>query len=578
MKEKQRTAWKTALQLIQAGLILLWMLLLRDTDSYWSVYVLCAGTALACLWANGRSLEPFPLKEGIYLGCFAAAFAAAVLLANYKLLILLPGIRKLLLAAGLGLGGMAVAWQVLAWSSRKMEQPGVVAESKQPGRFFILCFAVISGVYLVYLFGAAYPGYYTPDSFNSLQQIRSGVYVNNHPYWYTMLIQLLVSLGGCFFDSTNAALAVYSVVQILFLAACMSWSLVTLYQRGCPKWLLAAALAGFACLPYHIAFSVTMWKDIPFSASILLLLTSLYRIMKQVGSKKGNVILYAIGAVGLCLMRTNGLALFFVTTLVMLLVLKKDRKMLLILAVLILVFCWVLTNPVLEALDVGETDFVEILAVPFQQVARVITHGYTLSPEDYEMLNRVFDVELIPQIFMHESVDPIKQTALRQDQRLYLKENLVDYGRLWLRLGVSHPGEYLKAWIELTKGYWNGGYAYEIYSIGGVNADMGITRIQEPNTVMVLFDRYFAWVEGLVPAQPLMSIGLQVWLLFGCLALNARKKREELLLTVPLVVLVLGLWLGTPVFSEFRYAYALFLCMPLLLGVTFFGESLENTQ
>ena len=58
------------------------------------------------------------------------------------------------------------------------------------------------------------------------------------------------------------------------------------------------------------------------------------------------------------------------------------------------------------------------------------------------------------------------------------------------------------------------------------------------------------------------------------------KKREEFLLTVPVMVLLAGLWLGTPVFAEFRYAYPMFLSAPVILGATVFcgGEKAEVRQ
>ena len=70
--------------------------------------------------------------------------------------------------------------------------------------------------------------------------------------------------------------------------------------------------------------------------------------------------------------------------------------------------------------------------------------------------------------------------------------------------------------------------------------------------------------------QPFVSIGLHVWALVVCTLINAMKKREEFLLGIPLLVLVVCLWLGTPVYSEFRYAYPFILGMPLILGVTVF--------
>lgn len=56
---------------------------------------------------------------------------------------------------------------------------------------------------------------------------------------------------------------------------------------------------------------------------------------------------------------------------------------------------------------------------------------------------------------------------------------------------------------------------------------------------------------------------------------NFLKKRKEALLGLPVLVLLIGLWLGTPVYAEFRYAYPLFLTMPLIGCATAFAPNEE---
>ena len=149
----------------------------------------------------------------------------------------------------------------------------------------------------------------------------------------------------------------------------------------------------------------------------------------------------------------------------------------------------------------------------------------------------------------------------------HLKENLNDYVSIWLQMGKKYPGEYLKAWIELTKGYWNGGYEYWAYYLGGANERYGIIR-PDSMPLQGFFGTYFSAVESLALSKPFYSIGLHVWILFGCLALNIKEKRTELVLAIPGLIILLGLWLGTPVYSEFRYAYPMILSIPLVLGTT----------
>jgi len=563
---------------IQIILICIWVYTLHETDSYYSVYILCAIVGVICLIKNASDRSRINLKGSMILLVFSVWFASTTVLANYRLFIVKPALERYFCAAGALLGGTAVGYHLIQFLATRIPFPLQEREGKMsPEKFYILSFCLMESIFLIYLLGAAYPGYFTPDVFNSMDQIIKGVYVNNNPFWYTMSIKVIAGLGYGIFGSANAATAFYVFCQSMFMSAVFSYVLVTLYQMGAPKWAIAVSGAVYGLLPYNIAYSATMLKDIPFSVSSLLFVASLYRIIRRVGKKQSlNYICFALGAFVFCLMRTNGLASFFVTMLVVLLLLRKSRKrVLVILVVAILVLTWVLTNPVLKKWNVGSTDFVEGLAVPFQQIARVITMGYELESYEYELLDRVFDVELIPEVFTHGCVDPIKRDAFREEGRTCLKENLNAYIELWLQMGRKYPGEYLKAWIELTKGYWNSGYEYCGYFIGGENSEIGIVR---PDTLPLqgFFEGYFAFVENLVISQPFYSIGLHVWLLFGCLVLNIKQKRTELVLAIPGIIIILGLWLGTPVYSEFRYAYPMILSIPLVLCTTLYYSKNKN--
>ena len=104
----------------------------------------------------------------------------------------------------------------------------------------------------------------------------------------------------------NAAVACFHVVQVLFVAACMAFLVMTLYQISVPIWFLAAVYGVYAFQPHNIVYSVTLWKDIPFAAATVLFVTSLYRLVKGIGkSKRLNYITFVIGALGFSLWRTN---------------------------------------------------------------------------------------------------------------------------------------------------------------------------------------------------------------------------------------------------------------------------------
>ena len=99
---------------------------------------------------------------------------------------------------------------------------------------------------------------------------------------------------------------------------------------------------------------------------------------------------------------------------------------------------------------------------------------------------------------------------------------------------------------------------------------MGIVPVTGTNPIARLYAAWFRFAEKPAAFQGLYSIGLRIWILVACCLICCLQKRKQWLITVPVLVLTVGLWLGTPVFAEFRYAYPMILCSPLVLLTTVF--------
>ena len=546
------------------------LLPLTETNTYYSVYILCALGSLACLWDLFRESFSVPRKKLLWIVLFAFLFSAAVVLANYEIFLVQRQIVLLVLTL---LGGFGTAFPILLWMYVKMPNAQNQPRREHPVRFFLLSFLAIASVYLLYLFFARYPGYLTKDSLSTVGQTLGTVPYNNiMPFWHTVSVGVWIRLGLFLFSDINAGIALTHCMQILLMAACFSYTLVTLYQNRTPGLVLAGVFFLYTAMPYNICYSVTLWKDVPFSVCVLLFVTSLYRLLNgKSAGKSWEYIPLVVGILGFALLRTNGWYAFAATVLTLALVFRRRYKKLLGILLSILVFSWVLINPFLDALGVQKTDFVEALAVPFQQLARVVADGYSLSEEEKATLDEVFYVDQIPDLYEPWLADPIKFSAFRSENRQAIEENMGKYVSLYLRLGMRYPGAYLKAWIDQTKGYWNAGYRYSIYPGGVRENDFGITEMYGDNLISRGFDWWFACFDDNVVFQPLVGIGLQAWGLIACTLINVLKKRREALLGVPVLVLLIGLWLGTPVYSDFRYAYPFFLTLPFLLTVTAFS-------
>lgn len=556
--------------IVQALLIFVWLTILSPlsvTDTYYSVYLLCGVIGLLCLWDNHRLRAGCTRCQGLALGVASCLFSLAVVMANYKLFTPLSVLENLFDTLCCLAGGVCVAYPVLLWMLNRLPQAADTSPRRHPGRVFFLTFASIAAVDLAYLFFARYPGVLTTDSITTIQQLMGNEAYNNiMPFWHTVTVKAFLELGLLLFGDINASVALFHTAQILFMAACFGYVLVTLYQTCVPMPVLMLVYALYAFMPYNIAYSVTLWKDIPFAGAAVLFVTAFYRLLKGIGKRKAwNYAAFLIGALGFSLWRTNGWYAFAVTTLVMLFLLGKKQRKLLILMIAVLLLCWVLLNPVLAVLGVGETNFVEAFAVPMQQIARVVAEGRELTGEETDLLSGIFWLDKVGALYDPLTVDPVKFETFRYDRVDYIRENLGQYLRLYVNLGLRYPAEYLKAWIDETKGYWNGGYFFWIYTKGVGDNIYGLEASYGENAVASAFAALFRYVEKLAILQPLTSIGLHVWVLLGCFLTNVLKKRKEFLLAIPILVLVVGLWLGTPVYAEFRYAYPIIVTMPVML-------------
>lgn len=279
---------KAYLVLLQSVLIFVWMANLSplaETDTYYSVYLLCGLVGLAALLYNWKHA----IRRPATLHLFAGIFALLVVMGNYELYQPFYALQsKLNLLADL-LGGFCVGDEILTAMLLLLPLKPCTEERKYPKRFFFLAFAAIAMIDIGYLFAARYPGVLTTDSYSTVSQILNGTYNNTMPFWHTMLVQIFVKAGLALFGEINRAIALYHVFQLLFVAAAFSYALMTLYQIGVPRLILGGVFFIYGLLPYNIVYSVTLWKDIPFGASALLMAVAFYRILKGIaGGETGR--------------------------------------------------------------------------------------------------------------------------------------------------------------------------------------------------------------------------------------------------------------------------------------------------
>lgn len=556
---------KTVLKIIGIVLTVLWGAAMFWSTAFVSVYVLVAVAAICAILFDKSEFKKhkfLPLFLGIIL-------SGAVILANYGLFgsIFHNKILIILSAFVAFLGGFAAFFSITKWVVGVTSSGNGLARKPhraKAGLFFWIPAAIIAAIDIVVLILAFYPGIISPDSVDQIEQIFTGVYSNHHPVVHTMLIRLCMWAGSAVFGTVNAGVCTYSIFQILILAASFAYVIMTLYQMQISFKVIIPFFLAYALLPYNIFYSFTMWKDVLFGAAVAAFFTALLRIIRGIGKgKAANLIVLAVSSAGVCLLRSNGWMAFAVTLVIGIFVLgRKHIKTIIIMAV-VFIAAMAVRGPLFNALGIAKPDILESLAIPMQQIARVLSEGEKITAEQRETLSHIADPDMIAEKYRWDTVDTFKNDIRNTGDVGYIEEHKKELLGLYIEMAKQHPVTFVEAWIDQTKGYWNGGYEFWNWTVVNENR-FGIERVTKDRKAEQILTTYADRFNRIYPLQLFISIGLCTWMTVILAAGGIAGRRKETLLAVPGIVLVLTLMIATPISCEFRYAYALFTAFPAI--------------
>lgn len=563
---------------VQAVIIALCTWVLSFSDAYFMPYLLVSVAALVCLFFNLKNRNHYSRFEIAITFAFSLLYALMITMANYKLWDTggVSGLFRLLLL--LFETFIAFANILFFISGRKnVRNHGTLGIENW--KVFLFTFLLIVVVNCAILLLCKYPGFLTMDSVLQVRQALEGHYTNSHPFYHTMIVKFFVDLGLAVFGNMNAAVAVYMVFQICFMALCFAFAVVTMKEADAPRWAVIVLFAFFALMPYHMVYSFTLWKDVVFGGVVLLYTVFLYRILKPVGNNNLNTVGLIVSGLGFCLLRNNGLVAFVGITILFLMIFRLQQKKLAIIMVAVIVASFVLKHPVLKAFDVAQPDLMESLSIPIQQVALDVIENDDFTEEESNLIRQVADVGRIPETYEWYIADPMKNLIRESNNQQAISEHKSDYLGLYLSRAWKHPWTYVRAWIEQTKGYWNSGYPYWIWCLYADGEDIGIHSKVNSAKLDNVFNHSLSYFLKSKLLKPLVSIGFFVWCIMLCLYVAIIRKDKKLaLMAIPSLMIIATLLVATPVFSEFRYAYSVFCTMPVIGVMAYIGNMNQNKK
>ena len=192
-----------------------------------------------------------------------------------------------------------------------------------------------------------------------------------------------------------------------------------------------------------------------------------------------------------------------------------------------------------------------------------------MSDEDRKLLSNIIDVSSIKETYDPDISDPIKNAIRDFGNQDYLSQNMAKFGGLYLRGLIHNPMKYIEAWVDSTCGYWNGGYNYWIWFWDVEDNPYGISRSVASPAMLRVMDEYLWLFYNNRLFQIFGAIGLFVWIVVIAFArCVSTSNRTGIIAIVPILAIILSLVVSSPVYAEFRYMYAMFCALPILLAIT----------
>lgn len=604
---KDSIKWKRLWEGIVIAFTMCYFLNLQTSDF---IYVLFVG--LYIIVANQQVV--LELHENRVKNILACFFSVCMVMGNIETILNIDAICPWMIRVLICLYGFYLCFSLLLKHSLffirniKMCDISVKCMNKQHNFCFMCAFL---SLVLVWSFGLAisYPANTTSDS-NAIINMALG----NKEMWaavpivYVLSIRYLWNLGFTLFGTVNAGLAVCAFAHVIMLALIVAYLVSRLYKCNVKKSVCVIVWAFYAIVPYNVQFSHTIWKDIPFSACVFLLVILVWEYCIEVKEKSkfheyAKLLFLIISAIGMCLMRNNGLfAYIFFLPFGIALFWRKNKKVVLSLIVAF-VLVRIIQGPVYDNImsanntqvrmrqSENETEDVKessdavvkvqnatdaynasgIYIITTQQFARVAVNRMDLSEEDYQRLNNIVNIEKV-----QTEYNPYNRDSAAKC--INYKISTKDYLKEWVYFGCKYPVDFFLAWKDQTFGYWYPDVQYWVYTDQIRENDIGLYKDS------VLSDeirRVWLRAEELYKDIPiyglLWSIGFIVWATFLSMGVTyIRKGLKALLPYIPIIGVWVTLLVATPVYAEFRYIYPVFLCVPLSVLIPFIEEQKER--
>lgn len=423
-----------------------------------------------------------------------------------------------------------------------------------------------------------FPGGIYSDTVKSIRQaIRIDPISNYNPILYALIIRVCLLLT----NSLQSGIELFTIFQILLMASIISYSIYWLYKRNISIKYIVLVTMFFGLFNLIPIYAISLWKDTLFCIALYAFIIYIAQIVYQ--DAKGlekfiGMFLYIILMLLVCFLRNNGIYIATATTIIVLLVYRKrifkELKMFTVFSLISLLMTYIIQGPIYNHLHLN-TEFVENLGVPVQQLCYVVVEDGNLQEHQKNFINAMCPVDKIKEIYNPCIVDKVKGDP--SFNNAYLSENKLQFFKVWGTVFLQNPVSYAKAYLLNTIGFWDVNKAtFDAYTCPQMWGEKEQIEISENNSIKQM--DYIETITNhsirgmLMQKKPISSAVFLFIILLGTLVTIYKKKYKNLLIYLPSILTWATIMIAAPLAFSLRYVYILVLVTPMAFLIPFLNQ------
>jgi hypothetical protein len=242
-------------------------------------------------------------------------------------------------------------------------------------------------IWTIYLL-AFWPGLMSSDSFDQWSQLLNLKLNDWHPAFHTLTNWVVTRI--------YLSPATVALFQIIFLAILTGYILYAFEKMGVSKIITWSICSFFAIIPTNGLMVITLWKDIPYSISILLLTFLMYKIVASNGKwfdSKINIILLSITLVLVSLYRHNGFPVVFGSILLLGFVYSRNIKNLCAVVISSALIIFIIKGPIYQLIKVAPSPEAQSMLILLFPIGEHLVENTPLDTNEKHILSNLRPIQ-----------------------------------------------------------------------------------------------------------------------------------------------------------------------------------------